>query len=126
MNQPQLAVLLVDCDLRMRQIRQTMFTNREISLRLAASLPGALSLCRAQRYDLILLSGHDSDEVTRFCEEWWETVAKQRIALLVGPPTYLREIRAKHRAASRESPRKIQLVESRQQPSTWDHLSPAI
>jgi hypothetical protein len=127
MNQPQLAVLLVDCDLRMRQLRQTIFTNREIDVRLAVSLPYAHTLCRAQRYDLVLLSGHGSDEVSRFCENLWETLPKQRIALLVGPPTYLREMRAKRHSAPRESTQRIQPVESGHEPShQWDHLSPTV
>lgn len=70
-----------------------MLRNREVEVHTAESIAHAESLWRTGSYDLVLLAaGEESEESHMLPAQIRETSPQQRIALLVGPPTYLREV----------------------------------
>lgn len=96
MRSPQSAkpsVLLIDTQGTQRQLRATVFRNREIDVHVAESLADALTLCGTKRYDMVLLPGRQSHEEHNWmCDALWKVTPRQRIAIFVGPPDYVREL----------------------------------
>lgn len=87
-------LLLIDRNSLKQQLRATVFRNCEIAVHTTDSLSDALRLCKIQRYDMVLLAADEDSEASLICSELRKAVPRQRIALLIGPPAYLREMRA--------------------------------
>jgi CheY-like chemotaxis protein len=86
-------VLLIDQNPFKQKLRATMLRNREIEVHTAESIAHAESLWRTGFYDLVLLAASEgSDESHLLSAQIRQTRPRQRIALLVGPPTYIREV----------------------------------
>lgn len=96
MRSPQSAkpsVLLIDTQAAQRQLRATVFRNCEIDVHVAESLADALTLCGTKHYDMVLLPGRQSHaEHNWMCDALWKVTPRQRIAIFVGPPHYVREM----------------------------------
>jgi CheY-like chemotaxis protein len=86
-------VLLIDQNPFKQNLRATMLRNREVEVHTAESIAHAESLWRTGSYDLVLLAaGEESEESRLLPTQIRQTSPQQRIALLVGPPAYLREV----------------------------------
>ena len=86
-------VLLIDQNPFKQNLRATMLRNREIEVHTAESIAHAESLWRTGSHDLVLLAaGEESEESRLLPAQIRQTSPQQRIALLVGPPVYLREV----------------------------------
>jgi len=123
---PEPSVLLIDRDPLKQQLRAIVFRKSEIDVQTAGSLTDAVRLCRTYRYDMVLLAGDpDSQEASLICSELWKVAPRQRIAQLVGPPRYLREMGSgQGRPRYRQTPSvpKLRLVEPLPQRTHWSAL----
>ena len=96
----QRRVLLIDRDSMKRQLRTVALRNCEIEVHTASNITDAGRLWAAHSYDLVLLSAQEnSDEAAVLCSELNKSKPRQRIALLVGAPQYVREVGRKRREA---------------------------
>ena len=93
-------VLIIDRDSLKQKLRATVFRNCEIAVHAIDNHSEALRLCKTQRYALVLLGGN-SEEASLICAELHKISPRQRVALLVGPPAYLREIGTRRASAGR-------------------------
>ena len=101
----QRRVLLIDRDSIKKNLRAAALRNCEVEVHTASDAADAGRLWRAHAYDLVLIAAHEnSDEATSLCSELKKSRPKQRIALLVGAPQYIREIGRK-RTETQPSPR---------------------
>ena len=86
-------VLLIDGDALKQRIRAAALRNYEVEVHTADSIVDASTLCARGGYDLVLLAAEEhSEQASLLCEELRKSTPKQRIALLVGAPQYIREI----------------------------------
>jgi len=86
-------VLLIDRDSVKRQVRAAALRNCEIEVDLACNLTDANSFWASGPYDLVLLAAEEhSEEAILLCERARKSKPRQRVALLVGPPHYVREV----------------------------------
>lgn len=86
-------VLLIDQDTRKQKLRATVLRGFEIDVHAAGSMERAEALWRTGNYDLVLLAAEDNaDESYLLSARIRLAKPDQRIALLVGPPTYIREL----------------------------------
>jgi len=89
----QRRVLLIDSDSRKQQLRAVALRNCEVEVHTASNISDAGSLWTRYSYDLVLFAAEeDSDEVILLCSELKRSKPRQRIALLVGAPQYVREV----------------------------------
>jgi response regulator RpfG family c-di-GMP phosphodiesterase len=89
----QRRVLLIDHDSRRQQLRAAALRNSEIEVHPASSVDDASRLFSRRSYDLVLLAAEeDSEEATMLSNELKKSKARQRVALLVGAPEYIREM----------------------------------
>jgi len=85
-------ILLIGEDARQLNLRASVFRNHEIEVHTASILSHA-SLWKTIPYDLVLLATQeDSEEAVQITAQIRKSRPRQRIALLVGPPAYLREV----------------------------------
>jgi len=84
-------VLLIDPHEHARDVRARVLRSRGIEVDATDSLQAARTLWRPRAYDLILLdaSGHLPGEARDFYLEIKHATPRERVILLVGPPTYL-------------------------------------
>jgi response regulator RpfG family c-di-GMP phosphodiesterase len=86
-------VLLIDGDALKQRIRAAALRNCEVEVHTADGIADAGNLFARGAYDLVLFAAEEhSQEATLLCEELRKNRPKQRIALLVGAPQYIREI----------------------------------
>ena len=86
-------ILLIDQDPFKQNLRATVLRNYQVEVHLAGSRGEAESLWTNNLYDLVLLAAAEgSMEALTLTEHIRRCKPRQRIALLVGAPTYLREI----------------------------------
>jgi hypothetical protein len=86
-------VLLIDENSRRLQLLATILRNREVEVHPASQLDEARSLWRNIPYNLVLLAAPENSELAASAPLLIrECKPRQRIALLVGPPAYIREI----------------------------------
>jgi len=86
-------ILLIDPNQRKQALRSSILRNYEIKVDAASDMGEAMSLWRTHAYDLVLFDGQQGfEEVTMLSTEMRRIKPKQRIALLVGPPAYIREL----------------------------------
>jgi response regulator RpfG family c-di-GMP phosphodiesterase len=96
----QRKVLLIDRDFMKQQLRAIALRNCEIEVHTASNIEDAGRLWTVHSYDLILLAAQEnSEEAAALCSELKKSKTKQRIALLVGAPQYVREVGRKRRDA---------------------------
>ena len=86
-------VLLIDENSRRLNLLTTILRNHEVEVHPANRMEEARSYWKNIPYDLILLAAAESsEEATLASLEIRRNHPRQRIALLVGPPSYVREI----------------------------------
>jgi response regulator RpfG family c-di-GMP phosphodiesterase len=86
-------VLLIDHNNLKQQIRAAVLRNCEVEVHTANSITDAGQLWTKCSYDLVLFAAEEhSDEAMLLCGEIRKAKPRQRIALLVGAPQYVREI----------------------------------
>lgn len=86
-------VLLIDENSRRLNLLATILRNREVEVHAASRLDDAKSLWKNIPYDLVLLAApENSEQATLASLHIRKSKPRQRIALLVGPPAYIREI----------------------------------
>jgi hypothetical protein len=86
-------ILLIDEDSRKLNLLATILRNHEVEVHLASRLGDATSLWKNIPYDLVLLAApENSEQATLASLQIRKCKPRQRIALLVGPPAYIREI----------------------------------
>lgn len=86
-------VLLIDQDPFKQNLRGTILRYYEIEVDTAASPGDAEALWTNNRYDLILLAAQENPlEAMTLADQIRRSKPRQRIALLVGAPTYIREV----------------------------------
>jgi hypothetical protein len=97
-------VLLIDPDTRKQKLRATVLRGLEIEVHAAGSMERAESLWRSGSYDLILVAAEGkADESYLLSARIRLARPEQRIALLVGPPAYIRELPGAAKPARRQS-----------------------
>jgi CheY-like chemotaxis protein len=86
-------VLLIDENSRRLSLLATILRNHEVEVHPASCLHDAKSLWRNIAYDLVLLAAPENSEPAAEASTLIrKNNPRQRIALLVGPPAYIREI----------------------------------
>lgn len=86
-------VLLIDENTRRLNLLTTILRNQEVEVHPANRLEDAKSLWKNIPYDLVLLAAAaDSEQAVLASSQIRKIKPRQRIALLVGPPVYIREI----------------------------------
>lgn len=97
-------VLLIDQDPRKQKLRATVLRGFEIEVHAAGDTERAESLWRTGTYDLILVAAEENaDESYLLSARIRLAKPDQRIALLVGPPAYIRELPGAAKLARRPS-----------------------
>lgn len=97
-------VLLIDQDMRKQKLRANVLRAMEIEVHAAQSMDRAESLWRSGNYDLILVAAEEkADESYLLSARIRLAKPEQRIALLVGPPAYIRELPGAARVLRRPS-----------------------
>jgi hypothetical protein len=85
-------ILLIGENARQLNLRAAVFRNHEIEVHTASTLSHA-SLWKTIPYDLVLLATpEDCAEGAQITAQIRESKPRQRIALLVGPPAYIKEV----------------------------------
>ena len=93
----QRRVLLIDHDSRRQQLRTAALRNCEVEVHPASNVDDASRLCARRSYDLVLLAAEeDSEEAALLSNELKKNRPRQRVALLVGAPQYIREMGRGH------------------------------
>jgi len=86
-------VLLIDGNSLKRQVRASVLRSFEVEVHTADCVADAGYLWSRCSYDLVLFAAQEhSEEAALLCGELRKSKPKQRIALLVGAPQYVREI----------------------------------
>src|SRR6266567_7419180 len=89
----QRRVLLIDHDSIRQHLPAAALRNFEIEVHTASHITDAERLWMARSYNLVLLAAREnSEEAVVLCSEFKKSRPQQRIALLVGPPQYVKEI----------------------------------
>jgi CheY-like chemotaxis protein len=86
-------VLLIDENSRRLNLLASILRNHEVEVHPASRLEDAQSLWKNIPYDLVLLAAAEGSEQAVLASlQIRKSKPRQRIALLVGPPAYIREI----------------------------------
>jgi response regulator RpfG family c-di-GMP phosphodiesterase len=113
-------ILLIDENSRKLNLLTTILRNREVEVHPAARLEEAKSLWKNIPYDLVLLAApEDSALATLVSLQIRKTKPRQRIALLVGPPAYIREI---GRPATKSQPVPLSVIDERSSSPQWPEI----
>lgn len=100
----QRKVLLIDCDSMKQKLRAAALRNCDVEVHTASDAADAGRLWKAHAYDLVLIAAQEnSEEVAGLCSEFKKSKPRQRVALLVGAPQYVREI-GRQRKETQPSP----------------------
>jgi response regulator RpfG family c-di-GMP phosphodiesterase len=98
-------ILLIDANSFKANLRAAILRNYEIEVHTATTLPDAESLWQNNLYDLILLAAaENSPEAVALPLQIRKSKPRQRIGLLVGAPTYVREVGGIPKRVVRMSP----------------------
>lgn len=116
-------VLLIDCNSLKRQVRALVLRSYEVEVHTADSVADAGNLWTRCSYDLVLFAAPEhSEDAAMLCDELRKSKPRQRIALLVGAPQYVREIgkqrKEKTPAIAGITPLKIETTAA--QPTQWE------
>lgn len=94
-------ILLIDENTTKQNLRATVLRNYEIEVHTASSITDAAKFWSAQFYDLVLLAApENSADALALCAQLGASKHCPRIGLLVGPPTYVRELGGKRKKAA--------------------------
>jgi hypothetical protein len=118
-------VLLVDSDPLKCGLRAMVFRNCEIDVHTARSVADAFRLCQTQAYDLVLLTKEHVDEVLLTCQELRRITPRQRLAILIGPPLYVREVgraRKRPRQPASSLPQNHETLEPASPLTQWSRM----
>jgi hypothetical protein len=86
-------ILLIDENSRKLNLLTTILRNHEVEVHPASHLDDARSLWKNIPYDLVLVAApENSEQAVLVSLQIRKSKPRQRIALLVGPPEYIREI----------------------------------
>ncbi|MGA8493008.1 MAG: hypothetical protein WB711_21475 [Terriglobales bacterium] len=86
-------ILLIDQNTTKQNLRATILRNYEIEVHTASSVADAAYLSRMHTYDLVLLAAQEnSEQAGALCRRIRAIRPRQRIGLLVGPPTFVLEL----------------------------------
>jgi response regulator RpfG family c-di-GMP phosphodiesterase len=86
-------ILLIDENSRRLNLLASILRNHEVEVHPASRLDDAQSLWKNIPYDLVLLAAAENSEQAALASlQIRKNKPRQRIALLVGPPAYIREI----------------------------------
>jgi response regulator RpfG family c-di-GMP phosphodiesterase len=89
----QRRVLLIDHDSRRQHLRVLALRNCEVEVHPASNIDDAARLWARRSYDLVLLAAEEnSEEAALLSNELKKNRPRQRLALLVGAPDYIREM----------------------------------
>ena len=114
-------ILLIDENSRKLNLLTTILRNHEVEVHPASRLEEAQSLWKNTPYDLVLLSAPaNSGQAVLDALQIRQSKPRQRIALLVGPPAYIREI-GRPAAKSRPVPVPLATDESPSRPQ-WPEI----
>jgi len=116
-----LRILLIDCNSLKRQIRASVLRSYEVEVHTADNLADAGYLWTRCSYDLVLFATQEhSEEAVLLCGELRKSKPKQRIALLVGAPQYVREVgRKQSQPIDVPCPPKLEVGATQAQPNQW-------
>jgi response regulator RpfG family c-di-GMP phosphodiesterase len=116
-------VLLIDHDSMKQRMRAAALRNFEIEVQTACDVAEARRLWMGASYDLILLAAEENSEIALVVrDELKMRRPRQRIALLVGAPHYIRELGRKRVDPPVLEPRPVlnlALSTVPSQPSQW-------
>ncbi len=116
-------ILLIDQSTTKQNLRATILRNYEIEVHTANSVADAACLSRINAYDLILLAAPEhSEEAGALCTQIRAIRPRQRIGLLVGPPTFVLELagaqKSRRKAASVRGISPSRVVDDLSQPAS--------
>ena len=95
-------ILLIDQNITKQNLRASILRNYEIEVHTASCVADATSLSRMHAYDLVLLAAQeDSEQASTLCTQIRAIRPRQRIGLLVGPPSFVLELAGVQREAVR-------------------------
>jgi len=101
LHQDHRRILLVDQNRTKQTVRATILRNYEIEVHTASDITDAAILWAAHSYDLVLLAApENSEEAAVASAQIRQINPRQRIALLVGPPVFIRELSGKRKKAA--------------------------
>jgi CheY-like chemotaxis protein len=114
-------ILLIDQNPFKQNLRATVLRNYEIEVHTAATARDAEVLWTTNAYDLILLAAieHPPETVS---EKIRKVRPRQRIALLVGAPTYIREVGGIPRRLPRVAPLPLRVMEEASARPQWQEM----
>lgn len=85
-------ILLIDADVRRRNLRTAVLRNHEFEVHAAAGLMEATPLWKTIPYDLVLVADPQHADSAALITQIRDDKPNQRIALLVGPPSFIQEV----------------------------------
>ena len=85
-------ILLIDADVRTRNLRATVLRSHEFNVHTAAGVTEAIPLWKTIPYDLVLLANSQPTDSEALITQIRVHKPSQRIGLLVGPPSYIQEV----------------------------------
>ena len=86
-------ILLIDRDARKRTLRAAVLRSHEFEVHTAASVAEATPCWKTTLYDLVLLAEPQHADSAAWIAQIRNDRTRQRIGLLVGPPSYIQEVR---------------------------------
>jgi CheY-like chemotaxis protein len=104
-------ILLIDANRTKQNLRAAILRNHEIEVHTASSVEDAAALWKRYLFDLVLLSaGENSEEAGTVTAEVRRVNPGQRIALLVGPPLFIRELGGARRKPLRRKASLVRMI----------------
>ncbi len=85
-------ILLIDENARKLNVRANVLRNHEIEVHTCSAIAEAMPLWRNIPYDLVLMALANDGRTEELTRQIRDCKPAQRIGLLVGPPTFIREI----------------------------------
>jgi CheY-like chemotaxis protein len=93
-------ILLIDRNIARQNLRATALRNYEIEVHTASSVTDAALFWTTYSYDLVLLAAQEnSEEAIAVSAQIRAINPRQRIGLLIGPPTFVQELGGGRRKA---------------------------
>lgn len=100
-NHDHRKILLIDQNRTKQELRATILRNYEIEGHTASTITEAATLWTTYSYDLVLVAAQEkSEEASAVTAQIRGIKPGQRIGLLVGPPTFVRELGGRRRKAA--------------------------
>jgi CheY-like chemotaxis protein len=111
LNNDHRKILLIDANRTKQNLRAAILRNHEIEVHTASSVTDAAALWKRYLFDLVLLATEEnSEEAGAVTAEIRRVNPRQRIALLVGPPLFIRELGGARRAPRRRKATSVRVI----------------